>query len=217
VVGAEGEGAQQRLAAQRESIKGAAYEIAALVFLDDSLGGVDVIRRGAVETEVGFDDFTTRATQKSQRLVAGRCGQPPADSSRFAQPGQRFDKAQPDGLCDVGGVCLAQPVAAGDVPDEAGVAIHEGVPGALVACTGRAYQVSHIDVDNDLPPRAGNGFDQLLRTIVGLTRGCGAGWRGQGTAGPERRGPLQAAGPASWGLMSILRFLVVWCSSWAIR
>jgi hypothetical protein len=61
------------------------------------------------------------------------------------------------------------------VPDEAGVAIHEGVPGTLVACAGCAHQVSHIDVDNDLPPRAGNGFDQLLRTIVRRRRGCGAG------------------------------------------
>lgn len=103
-------------------------------------------------------------------------------------------------------------MAAGDVPDEAGVAIDEGVPGTLVARAGRAYQVSDIDVDNDLPPRAGTAFDQLLRTIVLRGCGCGAGWWRAGTVEPEARGPLRAAGPASWGLMSILPlvFLLSW-------
>ena len=45
VVRAEGEGAQQRPAAQREVVKGAAYEFAALVCLDDGLGGVGVVGR----------------------------------------------------------------------------------------------------------------------------------------------------------------------------
>jgi hypothetical protein len=106
-------------------------------------------------------------------------------------------------------------MAACDAPHQARESVDKGVPGALVACASRAYEVSDIDVDSDPLARAGNVPDQFCFTIVRRTPVEGVGSAVRDGVGTEGRGLLQAASPASWGVMSVLS--VLFSKSYSVR